>query len=164
MTCFNAKETTITKNFLKIAQFVDGDGVFLEDKISKKQFEVRFYGIDAPEINYCKKVKKDEKELQVPAALLIQLGFLSLNFLKNQISLGDECALVQEESNLVDKYGRQLGYVVLKDGRVLNEIMVQEGYAKPYNDVFCEMLPIYQELNLQAKIDKKGLYSLVNQF
>ena len=30
--------------------------------ISKKEFEVRFLGIDAPEINYCKKIKQDEKE------------------------------------------------------------------------------------------------------
>ena len=72
---FNAKETTIKKNLLKIVKFVDGDGIILEDIISKKEFEVRFYGIDAPEINYCNKIKKDERELQIPAALLIKLGY-----------------------------------------------------------------------------------------
>ena len=72
--------------------------------------------------------------------------------------------LVQEQNNLVDKYGRHLGYLILNDGRVLNEIMIKEGYAKPYNDVFCEMLPLYQEWNLQAKNSLKGLYSLVNKF
>lgn len=132
--------------------------------ISKKEFEVRLYGIDAPEINYCSKIKKDEKELQIPAALLIKLGFLSFNFLKDQVNLGDVCTLVQEQNNLVDKYGRLLGYLILKNGRVLNEIMIKEGYAKPYNDVFCEMLPMYQEWNLQAKSSLKGLYSLVNKF
>ena len=160
----NAKETTITKSLLKIVKFVDGDGIILEDIVSKKEFEVRLYGIDAPEINYCKKIKKDEIELQVPAALLIKLGYLSFNFLKDQVSLGDVCTLVQEQNNLVDKYGRLLGYLILKDGRVLNEIMIKEGYAKPYNDVFCEMLPMYQEWNLQAKNSSKGLYSIVNKF
>ena len=135
-----------------------------EVKISKKEFEVRFLGIDAPEINYCNKIKQDEKELQVPAALLIKLGYLSFNFLKDQVNLGDYCTLVQEQNNLVDKYGRHLGYLILNDGRVLNEIMIKEGYAKPYNDVFCEMLPLYQEWNLQAKNSLKGLYSLVNKF
>ena len=48
----NAKETTITKSLLKIVKFVDGDGIILEDIVSKKEFEVRLYGIDAPEINY----------------------------------------------------------------------------------------------------------------
>ena len=160
----NAKETTITKSLLKIVKFVDGDGIILEDFVSKKEFEVRLYGIDAPEINYCKKIKKDEIELQVPAALLIKLGYLSFNFLKDQVNLGDVCTLVQEQNNLVDKYGRLLGYLILNDGRVLNEIMIKEGYAKPYNEVFCEMLPMYQELNLQAKNSSKGLYSIVNKF
>ncbi len=160
----NAKETTITKSLLKIVKFVDGDGIILEDIVSKKEFEVRLYGIDAPEINYCNKIKKDEIELQVPAALLMKLGFLSFNFLKDQVNLGDVCTLVQEQNNLVDKYGRLLGYLILNDGRVLNEIMIKEGYAKPYNDVFCEMLPMYQEWNLQAKNSSKGLYSIVNKF
>lgn len=160
----NAKETNITKSLLKIVKFVDGDGIILEDIVSKKEFEVRLYGIDAPEINYCKKIKKDEIELQVPAALLIKLGYLSFNFLKDQVNLGDVCTLVQEQNNLVDKYGRLLGYLILKDGRVLNEIMIKEGYAKPYNEVFCEMLPMYQEWNLQAKNSSKGLYSIVNKF
>ena len=157
--------TTKTKNIpLKVKRFVDGDGIILEDIVSKKEFEVRLYGIDAPEINYCKKIKKDEIELQVPAALLIKLGYLSFNFLKDQVNLGDVCTLVQEQNNLVDKYGRLLGYLILNDGRVLNEIMIKEGYAKPYNEVFCEMLPMYQEWNLQAKNSSKGLYSIVNKF
>ena len=160
----NAKETTITKSLLKIVKFVDGDGIILEDFVSKKEFEVRLYGIDAPEINYCNKIKKDEIELQVPAELLIKLGYLSFNFLKDQVNLGDVCTLVQEQNNLVDKYGRLLGYLILNDGRVLNEIMIKEGYAKPYNEVFCEMLPMYQEWNLQAKNSSKGLYSIVNKF
>ena len=160
----NAKETTITKSLLKIVKFVDGDGIILEDIVSKKVFEVRLYGIDAPEINYCNKIKKDEIELQVPAALLIKLGYLSFNFLKDQVNLGDVCTLVQEQNNLVDKYGRLLGYLILNDGRILNEIMIKEGYAKPYNEVFCEMLPMYQEWNLQAKNSSKGLYSIVNKF
>ncbi len=161
---FGAKEMTRQKNLLEIVKFVDGDGIILKDIISKKEIEVRLYGIDAPEINYCNKIKKDEKELQIPAALLIKLGFLSFNFLKDQVNLGEVCTLVQEENNLVDKYGRHLGYLILNDGRVLNEIMIKEGYAKPYNDVFCEMLPLYKECNLQAKSSLKGLYSIVNKF
>ena len=164
MTYFNANETTIQKNNLKIKKHVDGDGIILEDIISKKEFEVRFYGIDAPEIKYCNKIKKDEQELQIPAALLIKLGYLSFNFLKDQVNLGDFCTLIQEQNNLVDKYGRHLGYLILSDGRVLNEIMVKEGYAKPYNEVFCEKLPMYQQLNLQAKISRKGLYFQVDKF
>ena len=164
MKYYNANAPKTSKKLLKIAKFVDGDGIILEEIQSKKQFEVRFLGIDAPELNYCDKIKKDEKELHIPAALLIKLGFKSLNFLKDQVSLGDECSLVQEQNNLMDKYGRHLGYLILKDGRILNEIMIKEGYAKPYNEVFCEKLPMYQEFNLQAKNAKRGLYALIDRF
>ena len=44
---YNAKETTLKKNLLEIVKFVDGDGIILKDIISKEEFEVRFYGIDA---------------------------------------------------------------------------------------------------------------------
>jgi micrococcal nuclease len=55
-------------------------------------------------------------------------------------------------------------YLLLNDGRVLNEIMIKEGYAKPYNKVFCEMLPMYQEWGLRAKNELKGLYSITDKF
>lgn len=115
-------------------------------------------------MSYCDKIKKDEKELQIPASLLIKLGFESLDFLKTQVNINEICTLVQEVNNLNDKYGRLLGYLKLSDGRILNEIMIKEGYAKPYNNIFCEMLPLYQEWNLQAKTNLKGLYSKVNRF
>jgi micrococcal nuclease len=160
----NANEMTIEKSLLKVVKYVDGDGIILEDIVSRKIFEVRFLGIDAPEMSYCNKIKKDEKELHLPAALLIKLGFLSFNFLKDQVNLGEICTLIQEKNNLADKYGRQLGYLVLNNGKVLNEIMIKYGYARPYNEVFCEMLPKYQELSLKAKRKKKGLYAIVDKF
>lgn len=82
----------MTRNILlRIKKFVDGDGIIAEDFLTKREFEIRLYGIDAPEMNYCNKIKKDERELQMPAALLIKLGYLSLNFLKDQVNLGDLC-------------------------------------------------------------------------
>ena len=46
------------KIILKVKRFVDGDGLIAEDFYSKKEFEIRLYGIDAPEMNYCKKICK----------------------------------------------------------------------------------------------------------
>jgi micrococcal nuclease len=46
----------------------------------------------------------------------------------------------------------------------MNEIMIREGYAKPFKDVFCEMLSKYEDWSLKAKIDKKGLFSIVDWF
>ena len=157
--------TTNTKNILlEVVKFVDGDGLIGKELYSKNEYEIRLYGIDAPEIKNCPKILKDERELQMPAALLMKLGYLSFDYFRSLLSIGDKIKLIQESNNLQDKYGRLLGYVVLESGLVLNEIMIKEGYAKPYNEVFCEMLPLYQEWSLQAKINSKGLYSLVSTF
>ncbi len=157
--------TTNTKNILlEVVKFVDGDGLIGKELYSKNEYEIRLYGIDAPEIKNCPKILKDERELQMPAALLMKLGYLSFDYFRSLLSIGDKIKLIQESNNLQDKYGRLLGYVVLENGLVLNEIMIKEGYAKPYNEVFCEMLPLYQEWSLQAKINSKGLYCLVNNF
>jgi micrococcal nuclease len=157
--------TTNTKNILlEVVKFVDGDGLIGKELYSKNEYEIRLYGIDAPEIKNCPKILKDERELQMPAELLIKLGYLSYDFFRSLISIGETFTLKQELNNLNDRYGRHLGYIVLENGITINEIMIKEGYAKPYNEVFCEMLPLYQEWSLQAKINSKGLYSLVSTF
>jgi micrococcal nuclease len=160
----NAIKTNTKNILLEVVKFVDGDGLIGKELYSKNEYEIRLYGIDAPEIKNCTKILKDERELQMPAALLMKLGYLSFDYFRSLLSIGDKIKLIQESNNLQDKYGRLLGYVVLESGLVLNEIMIKEGYAKPYNEVFCEMLPLYQEWSLQAKINSKGLYSLVSTF
>jgi len=61
-------------------------------------------------------------------------------------------------------YGRTLAYVYLPDGRCLNEIMIAEGYAKPFSRYSCRELANYQSLNMVAKNERKGLYGIVESF
>jgi len=68
--------------------------------------------------------------------------------------------IIQEQNNLVDKYSRLLDYLVLKDGRVLNEIMIKESFAKPYNKVFCEMLQCIKNGIYKLKTVKKDFIQL----
>ena len=102
----NAKETTIIKSLLKIVKFVDGDGIILEDFVSKKEFEVRLYGIDAPEINYCNKIKKDEKELKFfignneVISLLLALGKWSVIAWDERINAGNGIAVIGYQPKL----------------------------------------------------------------
>jgi hypothetical protein len=64
----------------------------------------------------------------------------------------------------IDAYGRTLAYVYLSDGSCLNELMIAEGFVKPYNRFFCSELPKYQELSNTAKIKQKGLFSIVQNW
>jgi micrococcal nuclease len=72
--------------------------------------------------------------------------------------------LILEKQDSVDLYGRTLAYMLLPDGSCVNERMIYEGYAKPYNKYYCGYLSVYQQLNADAKAKRRGLYNLVSTF
>lgn len=159
-----ANENIIIKNHLKIKKVVDGDGLIVENIFNNREFEIRFLGIDAPELKPCKKLAQDERETHLAAQFLISLGRKSFNYLLGIAPPKTNVSILIEKENEIDIYGRTLAYVFLEDGTCLNEIMIKQGYAKPYNKIFCKMLPLYQMWNLQAKNNSKGLYNHVDRF
>jgi micrococcal nuclease len=161
---FDAKEQVINVHHLKVKKVVDGDGLIVENILNKKEFEIRFLGIDAPELKLCKKLIQDERETHLAAQFLIELGRKSLNFLLEIAPPNTNISISIEKENDIDIYGRTLAYVFLEDGSCLNEIMVKEGFAKPYNRFYCKELSRYQMLNLNAKTEQKGLFKFSNNW
>ena len=160
----SAKEQTIIRTGFEVVKVVDGDGLIVRNILNKKEEEIRLYGIDAPELNPCAKLIQDERETHIPGSLLITLGYESFDFLRKIVLPGTLVTIVQEEGNMTDKYGRTLAYVVLPDGRSINELILNNGYVKPYDKVYCSKLPEYQELNLKAKNEQRGLYQIIQFF
>ena len=154
----------IIRNHFEIVKVVDGDGLIVKNIFTNEEEEIRLYGIDAPELSIGRKMKTDERETHMPAQLLRELGIKSYEFLKKRAKIGKPVTVIQELKNRTDKYGRTLAYVLLPNGNSLNEILIRQGYAKPYNKTYCNELPNYQELHLKAKRRKKGLYSIVQSF
>ena len=161
---FNINETALVRNQLFLEKVNDGDGLIVKDLNGKHKEEIRFLGIDAPESKQCRKLIQDERETHLPGQLLLLLGRMSLNFLIELIPPGTKLTVKTENKNYLDIYGRTLAYVYLSDGRSVNEILVSEGYAKPYNRYYCCKLTNYQILNMKAKNEKKGLYAIVDNF
>ena len=161
---FNAKENNIQKTHLKISKVVDGDGLIVKNIYDNKEFEIRFLGIDAPELKLCKKLKQDEIETNLAAHFLLELGKKSFNYLLEIAPPNTNISISTENNNVIDVYGRILAYVYLQGGTCLNEIMVANGYAKPYNRFYCSALPNYQSLNLIAKVERKRLYTFIDKF
>ena len=155
----NAKANIIKKNHLKIIKVVDGDGLIVEDIFNNQEFEIRFLGIDAPELKPCRKLTQDERETHLAAQFLMELGRKSLKYLLEIAPPNTNVSILIETENEIDLYGRTLAYVFLEDGSCLNEIMIKEGFAKPYSRYFCNELPKYQMLNLNAKNEQKGLFA-----
>ena len=156
--------TFMINNFCILKKVVDGDGLILKNVLNNSEEEIRFLGIDAPESKRCKKLIQDERETHRPAQLLLMLGRLSLNFLIELIPPGTKLTVKTESKDSSDIYGRTLAYVYLPDGRCVNEILISEGYAKPYSRYYCSELTNYQVLNMKAKKERKGLYGVVEVF
>lgn len=152
------------KTHLTITKVVDGDGLFVVDMFGKNEIEIRFVGIDAPEVRRSKKLLQDERETHLPGQLLLELGQASKKYLSSVAPTGTSITLVMEKQHSYDFYGRTLAYVLLYDGSCLNEIMINDGYAKPYSKYYCEALSEYQKLNTFARTNQRGLYQLVSNF
>jgi micrococcal nuclease len=160
----NVKEQQVLTTHLKVSKVVDGDGLLVTNLFGKQEFEIRLLGIDAPELKICRKLNQDERETHLPGQLLMKMGIIAQKFMIEIAPPKTDVTIGQEKENPQDIYGRTLAYVYLPDGRCLNEIMITEGYAKPYDRHFCNQLPRYQELSSIAKSQKKGLYALVDRF
>lgn len=95
--------------YARVTKVTDGDTIHLRDLGS-----VRLIGIDTPEVY-------GEAEC---------FGRQASEFAKRLLPLGTRVRYrvgVEER----DRYGRLLAYVWLPDGRMLNRVMIDKGYAQP---------------------------------
>jgi len=133
----------------KILRVVDGDtvdvdidlgfGVVLSDE------RVRIMGIDTPESRTSDNV---EKLFGIAAknALKAMLGKTSI--LKTQINKDGE--------DMKGKFGRILGDFVAKDGRMVTDILIEEGHCVAYFGGSKEEIQIKHEANRQ-KLLREGI-------
>lgn len=104
----------INNEWLEVVKVVDGDTI--EVRIDGKLESVRLIGIDAPEI------EGNTKEN----------GIESKNYLVNLI--GNEKVRLEADETQDDRdiYDRLLRYVFLKNGKMINEIMIETKMAREY--------------------------------
>jgi micrococcal nuclease len=110
---------------VNVTRVVDGDtvdvdidlgfGVWLKDE------RVRIMGIDTPESRTRDKVEK-KFGLAAKARLKSLLGKQAI--LKTQVNKDGE--------DMKGKFGRILGDFISEDGRMLTEVMIEEGHCVPY--------------------------------
>jgi len=161
---YNAKAPYIVETHWKIDEVLDGDSFLVSHFYTKIQKEIRLYGLDAPEVHINRKMKEDEMKFQIPAQLLKQLGLKALHFVLQFAQPGTNITILTEENNYYDYWNRQLAYVILPNGTCLNEIILENGFAKATPEYYCSMLSEYQILNRNAQLCKKGIYSEISRF
>lgn len=130
--------TSITYHKVKVVY--DGDTVLLENGE-----KVRYLGIDAPEVNH----NGGESEFLALAASEL-----------NRKMVHDKTVRLERSREATDHYGRILAYVFLKDGKMVNDILIQKGMAhimaKTKDLRYWEMLLESQRKAMEEKI---GIWS-----
>lgn len=107
----------------------DGDTIVV--RLGMKRERVRLIGIDAPESSLNRKARRDAQRSGADVHVLVAQGRRAKSFVKSLIRKGDDVGL-EYDIERRDRYRRLLAYVYLEDGRMLNEIIVREGYALVY--------------------------------
>lgn len=114
-----------------VAKVIDGDTITLVEKNGQKH-TIRFFGIDAPETNTKQPFGEESKA-----------------FLASMIADKEVKIIVKDK----DKYGRIVG-IVKFDGKDINKIMVEKGYAWAYS----YYTDAYTAEHNAAKAQKIGLW------
>jgi len=109
------------KYYIKVTRVIDGDSIVADIDLGfhlHLNRHIRLMDIDAPEVR-TKDLAEKARGLECKARLIELLDYVD-----------NHAELV---SHGIDKYGRVLGYIIVKSHReTLNDILVAEGLAKTY--------------------------------
>ena len=128
-----------------VINVVDGDTLDINCPDNQKNYtRIRLLGIDAPELN-----TESGAAYFAPQAA---------DFAKESVFGKKVTVYLDEDNNTRGKYGRLLAYVMLPDGKFLNEIMLTEGFACADTRFRHSFYNKYNQLESSACSNKKGLW------
>ncbi len=124
-----------------VTKVVDGDTIKIEGIGT-----IRLIGIDTPEtVDPRKEVQCYGVEASNKAKELLENKYVKLEYDQSQ---GE-----------TDKYGRILAYVYMEDGKMFNELMIEEGFAHEYTyNTPYKYQKEFKELEQYAKDQELGLW------
>ncbi len=127
----------IDAEFVQVAQIIDGDTI--DVLVDGTTYRLRYIGIDTPEIGE---------------------SLADLATARNRALLTGKTVRIVKDVSETDRYGRLLRYVYLEDGRLVNEILVQEGLADavsyPPDTKLDERL---RDAEYGAQVAKRGIWA-----
>lgn len=113
----------------EVVRIVDGDTFVIN--FNGEIEKVRLIGVDTPESKRNRKAKRDAAEYNENLDDIISMGKEAAAYVKTLIE-PDKIVKVEFDVQERDQYGRLLCYVYLRNGKMLNKILVEEGYAQVY--------------------------------
>lgn len=143
ISCNSRRDRDKLAGYLSVTKVVDGDTFWVNDG-SEKGLKVRLIGVNTPETVHPRKpVEFYGKEASTYAKSILTGNKVKLQF----------------DVARLDRYGRTLAYVYLKDGTFLNADLIRKGYGQvmtvppnvKYSDYFLD-------LEKKAREQKVGLW------
>jgi len=140
---------------VQVRSVIDGDTVILSATADAKSPDgrnlqgetVRLLGVDAPEIarpptqitSDCWGEESHQSARNLMQGLVVELGFSSNDYR--------------------DVYGRLLAYIILPNGRIANEILIENGDARSYQQFQHRYRSRYEALEKQARDSNLGVWA-----
>ena len=128
---------------IKVLEVIDGDTIRLEN-----QKLLRYIGIDTPEI----RIRKGNNFIYSPQPFAEEAKEFNRKLVEGKK------IRIEFDIEKIDKYGRLLGYVFVKDTFV-NAKLLEEGYAVLYtNPPNLKYIELFKKLQKEAQTKKRGLW------
>ena len=133
----------------KILKVLDGDTVDIDldlgFKIVLSNQRVRLVGVDTPE----SRTTIQEEKVR---------GVLSKKKLAEKLPVGSWCTIeTKRPDGGDDKFGRILGVLILDDGTIVNQWMIDNNYAVPYLGENKELVQAAHQQNKKILIERGEL-------
>ena len=140
----------------EVLRVVDGDTLQVLFRGGKEH--IRLIGIDTPESHLNDKAIRDSNSRHQDMKKILADGSEAAAFVKRLVTPGSLLS-IQLDVTPRDKYQRLLGYVYLKDGRMLNEVIIREGYAYPLTiPPNVKHAELFQEAFKDSRVNRRGLW------
>lgn len=140
-------------SFCTVEKIIDGDTFVCSGE------RVRLVGVDTPESVHNPRAEKQARSMR-DLETVLELGRRARAFTASLLRPGMQVRL-EFDVQVRDRYGRLLAYVWLPDGRMLNEVLLEEGYATLYtvppNVKYEDRLRKAQE---RARVKRRGLWGI----
>ncbi len=131
----------IKPGFVRVTRVIDGDTIVVAEDL-----HVRLIGVDTEELG---KDKVDPQSRAWQAALWVQSRLE-----------GDAQVKLQYDAERKDKYDRTLAYVILTDGSMLNDLLLQQGWARTMKIApNTRYASHFAELELEARDQRLGRWA-----
>lgn len=158
MLCFSPLACVGAEDQATVVKIIDGDT--LDVRVKGRTKRIRLIGVDTAELHESDKLLRDAQRSQCTQADLQGLGAEATRFVQRMLAPRDTVRLEYGPERR-DDYQRVLAFVWLSDGRLLNELLVCEGYAQArlHYIARAEYRTRFQQCSQQAQATRKGLWS-----